>query len=172
MDIATDFEDIAIRETNRGLHPEPFFPPSPSWRWYAGAVAVGVASAMAAALGLNALTTPKQVVVAAQDAETVAVKTSRAEPRPVRTIPIVPTPVIAPPIAAPSVAEPAHPVAEHGDNGSNQGKQEGLAADPYVQGRPVPQQPDICQRHGGHRENYERGSGWRGWRCVFPKKGR
>lgn len=175
-DIAS-FEDIAIGATNRGLQPEPFFPPSPIWRWYAGAVAVGIASAMAAALGLNALTTPKPIVAAAVQQETIAIKTDRV----VRTIPIVPTPVIAPSIAqTPSVAEPAHPSTlervrlrpvRAGDSGSNQGKQEGPAADPHLQGRSAPQQ-DICARHGGHRENYERGSGWRGWRCVFPKKGR
>lgn len=147
---------------------EPFFPPSPIWRWYAGAVAVGIASAMAAALGLNALTTPKPVVAAAEQ-ETIAVKTDRV----VRTIPIVPTPVIAPSIAqTPSVAEPAHPSNDAGDSGSNQGKQEGPAADPHLQGRPAPHQTsdNVCARHGGHREDYQRGSGWRGWRCVFPNK--
>ena len=135
------------------------FPPSPSWRWYAGAVAVGIASAMAAALGLNALTTPKPIAADTAQ-ETIAIKTDRVEPRTVRTIPIVPTPVIAPPIIVPPpVATPAPEPAPPST----------LAQiEPTVRVH----NPDVCERHGGHRENYERGSGWRGWRCVFPKKGR
>lgn len=42
---------------------------------------------------------------------------------------------------------------------------------------PKPQPPppkiehvgDICQRHGGHREDYSRGK-WHGWHCVFNHK--
>ena len=132
------------------------FPTTPSWKWYAGASAVGIASAMAAAIGLNALTTPKPIVAAAAVQETIAIKTDRDDPRPVRTIPIVPTPVVAAPIVVPPPApEPAPPST--------------LAQiEPTVRVH----NPDVCVRHGGHREDYQRGSGWRGWRCVFQKKGK
>lgn len=165
-DIASDFEDIAIVVTNRGSQPEPesFLPPSPSWRWYAAAVAVGIASAMALALTLNAVTTPKYVAIAKQDgaSETVVVKTDRAQPLPVRTIPIVPTPLVAPQIipTMPAVA-PAPPKPEPAPSTLAQ-----------IEPSERVHNPDVCERHGGHRENYERGSGWRGWRCVFPRKGK
>jgi hypothetical protein len=153
----TDFADIEI-----GAQAKPFFPPSPSWRWYAGAVAVGIASAMACALALNTVTTPKSVAVAVQDAasETVAVKTDRAQPLPVRTIPIVPTPLVAPPIVVPPPALVAPP------------KPEPVPPSTLAQIEPTLRvhNPDVCERHGGHREDYQRGSGWRGWRCVFPNK--
>jgi hypothetical protein len=161
-DIASDFEDIATISSDHGGEAE-LFPPPPSWRWYAGALAIGIASAMALALGLNAVTTPKYVAVAAQDqpGETIAPKTDRApESRPVRTIPIVPSPVIAPPIVVPPALPAAPPAAE-------------TAPSRLAQIEPTLRvhKPDVCERHGGHREDYQRGSGWRGWRCVFPKKG-
>jgi hypothetical protein len=141
---------------------EPFFPPSPSWRWYTGAAAVGIASAAALALGLNAITTPKYVAIATQDAasETVAVKTDRAEPHAVRTIPIGPAPVVAPPVVVPPPALVAPP------------KPESAPSSTLAQIEPTLRvhNPDVCERHGGHREDYQRGSGWRGWRCVFPNK--
>jgi uncharacterized RDD family membrane protein YckC len=173
MDIASDFDDIAIGRQNvddahhnlataspatsqmktRGPLPGSPFPPSPSRRWYAGAIAVGLASAMAVAFGLNAITTPKYVAVAKQDgaSETVVVKTDRAQPLPVRTIPIVPSPLVAPPIIVPPPAPVAPPTP---------------APSTLAQIEPTLRaHADICARHGGHRVDTGRS-----WHCAYPKR--
>ncbi len=134
------------------------------------ALALGLAFSVVYALDAEAPPPPKPLA---------AVDINRVVPRMVRTIPIDMTPA-PPPIAeaAPigqtlSVAEPAHPAREPGDNGSNQGKQEGPAADPHLQGRlvPHPTSADVCQRHGGFRQDYMRRNNWHSWRCVFTKRG-
>ena len=99
-----------------------------------------------------------------QDAadRTVAVETPAAEinapaTRLVRTIPISAQPLAASwPLPASVVTEAPSPVVET------------PAAPARAANRPR-QVDDVCQRHGGHKENYQRGR-WPAWRCVFPTK--
>ena len=127
------------------------FTPMPSWRWYAAAIGVGVAAALAVPLGLEVATPPPKRA-ADSGGETLAIKTAREPlpPIPVRVIPISPQLLVAP--ALPPQAAPA-------------------PAPQPAQAEPAPASrfpTDICARHGGHRENYKRGT-WTGWRCVFLK---
>ena len=99
-----------------------------------------------------------------QDAanRTVAVETLAAEinapmTRLVRTIPISAQPLAASwPLPASAVTEAPSPAVET------------PAAPARAANRPR-QADDVCQRHGGRRENYQRGR-WPAWRCIFPTK--
>ena len=95
-----------------------------------------------------------------QDAADRAVATAKTDApttRYVRTIPISAQPLAASwPLPASAVTEAPSPAVET------------PAAPARAANRPR-QADDVCQRHGGHKENYQRGR-WPAWRCVFPTK--
>ena len=109
-----------------------------------------------------------------QDAadRTVAVETLAAEinapvTRLVRTIPIAAHPLAASwPLPASAVTEAPAPAVE--TPAAPAPAVETPAAPARAANRPR-QVDDVCQRHGGRRENYQRGR-WPAWRCVFPTK--
>ena len=134
---------------------------------------VSISAAVALVIVLGGPGVRQDVADRAAAVQTPAAENNAPMTRAVRTVAITAQPLPTwPTTTTDAVAEPAHPSSNAGDSGSNQGKQEGPAADPHLQGRLVPHQTsdNVCARHGGHREDYQRGSGWRGWRCVFPTK--
>lgn len=101
---------------------------------------------------------------------TVAVETPAAEinspaTRLVRTVPIVAQPLPTWPTTASAVTEAPAPTNEDRFRGAFV---ESPAAPARAANRPR-QSEDICQRHGGHKENYQRGR-WAAWRCFFPTR--
>ena len=112
-------------------------------------------TAIAAAVAFAVVRSGPNLTVAMM--ETPAVKTDAPTTRYVRTIPISAQPLAASwPLPASAVTEAPAPAVE-------------TPAAPARAAKGPRQADDVCQRHGGHRENYQRGR-WPAWRCVFPTK--
>ena len=118
------------------------------------AAVVSISAAVALVIVLGGPGVRQDAANLAEAPELPAVKTDAPTTRYVRTIAIVAQPLLAswpPPVAdvpAPAVETPAAPA--------------------RAANRPR-QSDDVCQRHGGYRQTYQRGR-WPAWRCVFPTK--
>ena len=89
--------------------------------------------------------------------ETLAAETNAPMTLLVRTIPIAAHPLAASwPLPVSAVTEAPAPAVE-------------TPAAPARAAKGPRQAEDVCQRHGGYRQNYQRGR-WPALRCVFPTK--
>lgn len=125
---------------------------------YLPIIALSAVGAVSLAVTLEVVTRPPPHISRVEDAggTTVAPKQDRGlmDAHAVRTIPISPLPQqsVAAPAILPSVDE-------------SPGSISSLPV-PVAKARDT---LDICQRHGGHKENYQRGR-YTAWRCVFSKR--
>ena len=145
---------------------EPIFFPTPARRiGFAAIVATVTAAAIVAATTVpkTAATLPDEPAAPKADRADIGVATDKADtdivPKPIRTIPISPMeqqPVFAAPSPpAPTSAPPSAPPPKPPAPAARVRTAEAAPA------------PDICQRHGGRRVEYDNG---KRWRCAFPKR--
>ena len=131
-----------------------------------GAAVVSISAAVALVIVLGGPGVRQDVANRVAAPETPAAENNAPMSRAVRTVPITAQPLPTWPTTASAVTEAPAPTNEGRSRGSFV---ETPAAPARAANRPR-QVDDVCQRHGGYRENYQRGR-WPAWRCVFPKKG-